>query len=208
MRSRPIWSRTGALSTTPVAIALPDQWQELKIWVDVPSYARLGASRTPPAVSAVNGVVRLSLHGAPTGGDFALVLFPGDPDAVATALIPYNATASQVQAALVGTGRIDGSDLSASGGPLPGTPVDLTFQGAYAGIVPPLATGHNGLTGGVHPLARLAVTTPPQGNGGYGYLEDAVQEIWSRGSGARQHDRFLYLAAVSGTGVYRVTAAA
>jgi hypothetical protein len=103
----------------------------------------------------------LSMTGTPAGGTFVLE-FQGVP----TATIPYNATSTQVQTALnIVAGIASQGNVVCTGGPLPGTPIVITFgvNGSQ-----PVITGSvsgNLLTGGTLPTA---VTTISQlGNGQY-----------------------------------------
>ena len=100
-------------------------------------------------------VQTLSITGTPTGGTFTLA-FGGQT----TAAIPYNATAAQVQAALVALSSIGAGNVVCTGGPLPGTNVVITFTGTLA-FQPQtkIAAGTNGLTGGTTPAPAVAHTT-------------------------------------------------
>lgn len=110
-----------------------------------------------PTSAAVNEVQRISVaSGAPSAGTFTLT-FSGQT----TAAIPFNATAAQVQAALEALSNINVGDVAVTGGPLPGTPIDVTFQGQYSGTnVPQMTVDNTGVTGGTY-----QVTTTTQGVG-------------------------------------------
>lgn len=99
-----------------------------------------------------NEVIRVMTEGSPTGGTFRLKL--GD---VQTPAIPYNATASQLYAAL---DTIDGIGIDrAVGGPLP-TPIFVTFQGQVSeDDTNEWTTQSGGLTGGDDPRTRLSILT-------------------------------------------------
>jgi hypothetical protein len=106
-------------------------------------------------LSAVNEVQTLTITGTPTGGDFTLTF-----DGQTTAAIAYNANSAAVQAALEALSNIGVGDVTCGGGALPGTPVTITFSGAYAARDVPLITADDaGLTGGVSPTATVAETT-------------------------------------------------
>ena len=77
-----------------------------------------------------NEVQRLQLTyvTAPTSGDIDLV-FDGQQTTLA---VPYNATATDVLTSLEGLSNIAIGDVSVSGGPWPGAPIDVTFIGTYA----------------------------------------------------------------------------
>lgn len=111
----------------------------------------------------VNDVQTISITGTPTGGSFTLT-FGGQT----TGPIPFNATAAQVQAALQALSSIgglpnpagySGLDVSCSGGPLPGTPVVVTFVGAAGGKPQTPMTHTDSFTGGASPAAAVAHTT-------------------------------------------------
>lgn len=77
-----------------------------------------------------------------------------------TGNVAWNASAANVVTALEALSNIAPGDVSATGGPLPGTPVVVTFAGAYQGVnVPQMTVDNTGLTGGT-----LAVTTGTQGH--------------------------------------------
>jgi hypothetical protein len=88
----------------------------------------------------------VTITGAPTGGTFTLT-FEGET----TAPIDFDATAGDVQAALEALGAIEPGDVEATGGPLPGAAVTLTFGGQYAGEDIPQVTATSSLTGGTTP---------------------------------------------------------
>src|SRR5947208_1612589 len=92
---------------------------------------------------AVNDVQTISETGPPTVGTFTVTL-----DSYTSAAIAYNANAAAVQTALVAMPNIGSGNVVCSGGPLPGTPVVVTFQGALAGtIVNSMTVNSAGLTG-------------------------------------------------------------
>ena len=105
----------------------------------------------------VNEIQQVAVTGAPTGGTFPLT-FGGQ---TATG-IGYNATASQVQAALRALSGIGPTGVTCTGGPLPGTPVLVEFTGPHAAAdVAAMTTSSGSLTGGTSPT--VAVTTPTAG---------------------------------------------
>lgn len=106
-----------------------------------------------------NEVQTLTITGTPTGGTFKLN-FKG----VSTAAIAYNATAAAVQLALEATTSVGAGNILCAGGPLPGSPVTLTFQNSLGNQdVPTISVVAAALTGGTTPAAAVAVTTPGQG---------------------------------------------
>lgn len=102
-------------------------------------------------------VQEVSLTGSPTGGTFTLT-FNGEE----TAAIAFNATANDVKTALEALNGID--QVNTSGGPLPGTAVDVTFVGVHSGVnVAELTGDGTGLTGGTTPDVGISTTTAGSG---------------------------------------------
>lgn len=98
----------------------------------------------------------LTITGTPAGGTFALAF-----QSVATAPIAYNAAAADVVTALTALPGIGAGGVTATGGPLPGTPVVITFAGSNANLAQPLITvpsTYMALTGGTSPAASVART--------------------------------------------------
>lgn len=96
-----------------------------------------------------NEVQTLSVSGSVSHGSMTV----GYGASVAT--IAYNATATDVQLGLIGLAEFEPGDVVASGGPLPGTPIVLTFGGRYAFTnVGQLNVNDNGLK------VVMSVTTP------------------------------------------------
>lgn len=204
-RSIPFWAKTSTTSTSPVAIYLPEGWRECKVYVDVLSYVGIGKTYTPPAVAATNGITTISSSGTPTGGTFKLRAFPGDGDAFTTAALTYDESAADVKTALIaGSTWFVTGDITAAGGALP-TAITLTWTGVYAGATPPIEVVEQSLTGGTNPKIQARTTTVSDGNGGYAYVEAGTQEVWTRDAKGGAIGRYLYVAAVSGTGNYRVS---
>jgi hypothetical protein len=205
-RSKPIWDRTVALTTTPSVVYLPDTYREVKIFVDALSYAQLGTTYAAPAVADVSGVTSLIEVGAPTGGTITLVVFPNDVERAVTGTIAYNASAATIKTALTTTNKFVAGDITAAGGTLDTAAVTLTWTGVYAVTVPTIVLGTNALTGGVAgATVNARVTTLPLGHGGYGYIEANTQETWENDNYG-DLDRYVYLATVASTGTARITA--
>ena len=78
---------------------------------------------------AVNEVQTLSIVGAPTSGAFKLT-FNGET----TEAINFNATAADIQNALVALASVNPGDVVCTGSDLPGGPVTITFGGNLAGM--------------------------------------------------------------------------
>lgn len=107
----------------------------------------------------VNAVQTLSISSTPTSGNFTLqavvngVTYP-------TANIAFNAIATAVASAVQAILPFSGGTVTGTGGPLPGTPVVLTFTGNLAAQpVPVLTLGTNALGGGTSPTPSVAQTT-------------------------------------------------
>lgn len=141
---------------------------------------------TDPPSEALDGVGQdevqtLTITGTPTGGTFTLT-FEGEE----TATIAYNANAAAVESAFEALSTVGAGNGTCAGGPLPGTPVTITFTGALAKQDVDLVTADgDGLTGGTAPAAAVALTTPgfspstnltPQINGMDGW-ETQVERI-------------------------------
>lgn len=108
----------------------------------------------PPA--GTDEVQTVTVTGTPTGGTYTLT-FSGQT----TAGIAFNAAASAVQSALEALSNIAPGDVVCAGGPHPGTPITVTFGGAYDGTdVPQMTTSAAGLTGGTSPAVTVSTTTP------------------------------------------------
>lgn len=115
-------------------------------------YAAFGEKlvKTPGGTAEVQ---TLTITGAPTGGTFTITF-----GAETTAAIPYNATAAQVQSALEALTGVVPGDVFVTGGPLPATPLTLTWGGTKLGnVAQPTTT--DSLTGGTTPATAFATTT-------------------------------------------------
>ena len=115
----------------------------------IPQYWEISMQQIP-----VNDVQTLTITGTPTGGTFTLT-FGGKT----TSAIAYNALASAVQTALVALSSIGTGNVVCTGGPLPGTGVVITFQGALANANVGAITFANSLTGGSTPTCVITHTT-------------------------------------------------
>lgn len=95
--------------------------------------------------------------GGASAGTFTITF-----DGETTEAISFDATAATVQTALEGLSNINPGDVAATGGPLPGTAVVLTFGGQYAGVnVPEITIDGSGLTG-----ATVTISTTTEGGSG------------------------------------------
>lgn len=106
--------------------------------------------------TVVNEVQRIATATGTITAGTSTITFNGQ---TATGLA-WNATAANVKTKLDSLSNLDTGDTTAAGGPLPGTPVDITFIGAYEGVnVPTMSIDSTGLTGGT-----LGVTATTQGH--------------------------------------------
>lgn len=118
-----------------------------------------GFAKALTAGQAMGGITlerqTLSISGGtPTTGDFTIT-FNGET----TAAIDYDATAQEVETALLGLNAFETGDLIVAGGPLPGAAVTIDFAGIYAGEdVALMTTTDNGLDDSAE--TAIAETTP------------------------------------------------
>ena len=107
------------------------------------------------AGSNVNEVQTVTVAGTPTGGAFPLS-FRGQ-----TASIAFNETAAAADTKLEALSTVGTGNVTVGGGPLPGTPLTVTFGGALAGRDVPLlqAPGLGTLSGGTNMGVSVAPTT-------------------------------------------------
>lgn len=130
------------------------------------SFKREEASLTGAAIGQLfndninitgNAVYTLSIIGA-TAGTFTLTY-----SAQTTAVINWNATAADVEAALKALNNIGDSDVIVTGGPLPSVNCVIRFTGALGGQTITLTGTFTGLTGGTNSVtstkAGVALTT-------------------------------------------------
>lgn len=101
-----------------------------------------------------NEAQTVTITGTPTGGTFTLT-FKGQT----TAAIAYNATAAAVQSALEALSTIGAGNVTAAGGPLPGTAVTVTFVGNLGNSNVTQMTAAGSLTGGTSPAVAVTTTT-------------------------------------------------
>src|ERR1051325_5501317 len=104
-------------------------------------YAAFGFKADGPG--GVDEKETLTMGGGPTGGTFTLTY-----SSQTTAGIPYNATAAQVQTALINLSNIGPNEVRCTGGPFPATPIVVNFQGTLSGTLAgaPMTATNTGLT--------------------------------------------------------------
>lgn len=107
-------------------------------------------------IASVTSLTALTLSANSTASATVQCMFSGTP----VTTIPWNATAADVQAILQALPNIGNGNVLCGGGPLPGTPVSITFCGIF-GMNPQrlITLGINSLTGGVTPTAAVTRTT-------------------------------------------------
>lgn len=116
------------------------------------SIVLVGSQNLTLRTNGANEVQQLAMTGPPSAGTFTLT-FNGQT----TAGIAYNAAASVVQTALENLSNIGIGDVACTGGPLPGTPVAISFQRALGLQDLAALTSTDSLTGG---STSLSTTTP------------------------------------------------
>jgi len=145
----------------------------LKIDVDIPDgavnqviVAAIDVSKTIAEVFGCDQAITLKTNGTDevqqvaTSGTVSGGTFPLTYDGQTATGIAWNATATDVETALIALSNIAPGDVDCAGGPLPGTPVTVTFQGNLAATnVPQMTTSSASLTGG----GTIAVTTTTPG---------------------------------------------
>lgn len=104
--------------------------------------------------NGVNEVQTVTITGTPTGGSFTLSY-----GSQTTSAIAYNATASAVQTALSNLSSIGAGNVAVTGGPGPGTPYVVTFQGSLGSRNIASMTATGSFTGGTSPAVAVATTT-------------------------------------------------
>lgn len=144
------WARTEAITREVTFTAYDDEGigTDAHTWIDGPGWRALA-----PLSAEVQSV---AITGGPTGGTYTLA-YSGQT----TAPIVYNATATQLRTALQALPNIGSGNVSCSGGPHPGAPIEVTFTGALAGTdVAQMTASGTGLTGGTAPAVNVSTTTP------------------------------------------------
>lgn len=120
-------------------------------------YTKFGSIWVPYRVgcSNTNEIQTITITGSPDGGTFTLS-YQGQT----TSGIAYNAAAATVQTALEGLSSIGSGNVACTGGALPGTAVDVEFQGSLANTnVDVMLSDGSSLTGGTSPAVAVTVDT-------------------------------------------------
>lgn len=151
----------GVLGTPPALIETfnPDGSISERCYLDditwFLSLAGFVGTATPGGAAGTNEVQTVTITGTPTGGTFTLTY-----DGQTTAPIAYNAASAAVQAALEALRNIGTGNVLVAGGPGPGTPYTVTFQGRLAGRNVNQMTATGAFTGGAAPAVAVTTTTP------------------------------------------------
>ncbi len=107
-------------------------------------------------IATITGLTSITLSAAATIVGVVSLTFSGTP----VVSVPWNATAGAVQAAFQALPTIGNDDIVCTGGPLPGTPVSITYYGRFGSNPQQLITiGVNSLIGGVSPTPSVSRTT-------------------------------------------------
>ena len=130
----------------------------------------------------VNEVITLAVvGGVPTAGQVSVQWSAGG-----SGLIPWNATAAQVQAGLEAASWIGAGNMACTGGPWPTTPVVATFVGTLAGVDIPDASSTHYYTM-LWDAGVVTVTETVRGGPGAALdtlvVQPTVPLVWVRGVG-------------------------
>lgn len=125
-----------------------------------------------------NEVQRLTITGTPTGGTFTMS-FNGQT----TAAIAYNATAAAVQSALEALSNIAAGEVACTGGPLPGSVVDIEFRNGLGKQNVSAMTTTDSLTGGTTPATAITTPTPGVAPDKTITLKAGDPFVWTRSNG-------------------------
>lgn len=102
--------------------------------------------------------------GTPTAGNFTVSLdfMPGGISTpVVSGTIAWNSTAAAAQTAIQAMSNVGAGNALVTGGPLPGTPLTVTFAGALANTsIPQFVINNAGVTGGTFAAAITVPGTP------------------------------------------------
>ena len=117
-----------------------------------------GPSNAPAATvapeQAAGATFPVTVTGNPTGGDFTIDITSDNFPQTDTVTVAYNSTAAELVAAIIATDEENFNDTNvwASGGPLPATPISLNFDDST--VVVTLGSDA-ALTGGTSPAATV-----------------------------------------------------
>lgn len=153
------WQSSAAASLLAIQVDGDMAWAANEFVLGRTSAAML--TLTDATLSIVNGgtnkVSTLTITGAPTGGTFTI-----SAQGWTTTPLNFNATAADVQTALRALGNIYPMGVLTAGGPLPGTPITITFQRQFGASQQNFSfTTTDSFTGGAAPASTIVQTTTP-----------------------------------------------
>ncbi|KKL20913.1 hypothetical protein LCGC14_2450700, partial [marine sediment metagenome] len=111
-------------------------------------------TNTVIGVDNVNEVQDLTVTGTPSGGD-TIISFGGS----SSPAVLFDVTAAQMETHLEAMDSIPQGEATCSGGPWPGSVIQVTFSGSLAGIQA-LMTNVDSFTGGSSPELTITENTP------------------------------------------------
>lgn len=127
-------------------------------------FSRLCPPSVCPALStnwnAVDERQQIAVTGTPTSGQLAITLVNPVTLISATATEDYNATAAEIQTALIALPNVASGDVVCTGGPLPGIPIAVQFGGEYAGLDVATITTTNTFNAGSVAISVLIAGLP------------------------------------------------
>lgn len=158
------------VSYTSPATLLGGTIDSLKVCQPDPNLLAFLAGGTVITQGGSTEVQTITVTGTPTGGTFTLS-YAGQT----TTNIAYNATSAAIVTALTALSVIGTGGVTGTGGPLPTTPVVITFAGQNANTDVAQITATASFTGGTTPAIAVTTTTAG-GTGGtaIGYQAPAV----------------------------------
>lgn len=178
-----VYSNNGVYATNVIAAGATGLNQDTTNFnLGLPAGAKiLGIAVSLERMSSAccNAVQTIAETGSPTGGTFTIHGTPPGGSQKTSGSIAYNASAATMQTALTASTMYGSGNVSCTGGPLPGTAIACTFQGAYASMaVTLMSLNTKSLTGGSSPNVTFANTT----TGSAGALEGNTVQLLKAGS--------------------------
>jgi hypothetical protein len=148
--------------TNDPLLPLPGHLDALEMPIQiVPGVTYLAGQLLGQLAGSANDVQTFTATGTPTGGSFTFIVTNILNGSANNLVIPFNCSSATLQTlvnAIFGSGN-----MTAGGGPWPGTPLTLTGAGNVTNCPVPLAVAStNAFTGGSSPTASAAHTTVGQ----------------------------------------------
>lgn len=121
----------------------------------------LSAGKMYTGLAGTNEEQQISISGSPVAGTFVL-----EYDGVQTGLLDYDSTAAEIDTALEALSSIGTGNVVCTGGPLPGTPVDVEFIGDLSAqsldlITAPGGSSSESVAAGGQPTVTIATPQTP-----------------------------------------------